>query len=135
MEYIKALYREILLYLPLTGGALTGDLTLEAGLLHTAQQYTADGAIAQSGLVELEKSASGLTMTLADPPGAGLLLIITQSDSGIAGHTVTAATGAAFDGTNEIATFNAQHETLVLLSVSDTRWVIIANIGGVGLST
>lgn len=97
--------------------------------------YTASGAITAPGMASLNNASASLTMTLADPGAAGLFLAITQIDSGTESHTVTAATAGAYDGTNEIATFNAQYETLVLMSVSSTRWVIVANIGSVGLST
>jgi hypothetical protein len=65
-------------------------------------------------------------------PTVGQFLVITQNGTGTAGHTVT--TAGTFDGTNNTATFNAQHETLVLFGLSSTRWAIVSNIGSVGLS-
>ena len=65
---------------------------------------------------------------------AGVWMIIYQKDGGTQGHTVTTATAGGFDGTNNTATFNAASETLVLLSVSSTRWAIVENIGSVGLT-
>lgn len=100
----------------------------------TDQEHTESEAIITMGLSTLDKDDGILAMTLADPGAAGRKLVITQKDSGNQGHTVTAATAGAFDGTNHIATFDAQFETLVLYSVSATRWVVVENIGGVVLS-
>ena len=100
-----------------------------------ATAYTASGAIgANVGTVELNQSGSSLAMTLADPGDAGYLLTITQIDTGTQGHTVTAGTAGAFNGVNAVATFNAQYETLVLVSVSSIRWVVVENIGAVAFS-
>ena len=68
-----------------------------------------------------------------DAPKVGWLLVISQKDAGTAGHTVTLTAGD-YDGSNAIATFNAAEETLVLLGVSATRFVILENIGSVALS-
>ena len=131
--------------LTITGGADIATATWSA-VTHTgfissgrtkleATAYTASGAIgANVGTVELNQAGSAILMTLADPGDSGYLLVITQIDAGTQGHTVTTATAGGFDGTNNTATFNAQNETLVLYSISATRWVIVQNIGGVGLS-
>lgn len=77
-------------------------------------------------------STTKIEATIAAPT-AGRFLVITQADAGTAGHTVTCTAGD-FDGTNAIATFNAAEETLVLLGVSATRFVVVENIGSVALS-
>jgi hypothetical protein len=77
-------------------------------------------------------STTKIEATLTKPT-TGQFLVITQIDAGTAGHTVTLASGT-FNGTNTIATFNAAAETLVLFGVSESRFVIIENIGSVGLS-
>lgn len=71
------------------------------------------------------------TIGVLDP---GEVVIISQADSGTAGHTVTLEPGATFDGTNNTATFNALDETLVLLAISSIRFVILGNYGSVALS-
>lgn len=83
------------------------------------------------GYVQLN-STTKIEATIAAPT-KGRMLVITQSDAGTAGHTVTLTAGD-YDGSNNIATFNAAEETLVLLGISATRFVIIENIGSVGLS-
>ena len=103
------------------------------GLTFEAEEYTASGAISSDvSYVELNKSGASLAMTIAAPE-AGRFLVIVQTDSGTAGHTVTLTAGT-YDGTNNVATFNAQNECLVLFGVSATRFVIVENIGAVGLS-
>jgi hypothetical protein len=42
--------------------------------------------------------------------------------------------GATYDGTNDIATFDAIGESLILFAISATRLLIIENIGSVALS-
>jgi len=104
------------------------------GVKFTAKRYTADGSIDQDyTFIELHNSSSALSMTIA-APRKGKFLVITQSDGGTEGHSVTLTAGT-FDGTNNIATFNAQYETLVLFGVSATRFVIVENIGSVALSS
>jgi hypothetical protein len=71
-------------------------------------------------------------MTIA-APAAGRFLIIYQKDAGTAGHTVTLTSGT-YNGTNTIATFDEYGECLVLLGVSATRFLVVSNVGSVGLS-
>lgn len=96
-------------------------------------EYTASGAIpATVSLVALNKSDGALAMTIAAPTPKQVLVIY-QKDGGTQGHTVTLTAGT-YDGTNDIATFNAQYEALVLIGVSATRYLLVSNIGSVALS-
>ena len=104
------------------------------GLFNTATELTESGAIpANTSYVELNNSTTKIEATIA-APAAGRFLVITQTDSGTKGHTVTLTAGT-YDGSNTIATFNAAAETLVLYGISATRFVIVENIGAVGLSS
>lgn len=99
----------------------------------TAVSYTAAGAIgAADNVVDLDTASGAMAMTIAIPE-PGRILVITQIDSGTDGHTVTLTSGT-FDGTNNTATFNAQYEALVLLGISDKRFLILKNYGSVALS-
>jgi len=99
----------------------------------TSVAYTASGAIADGdNVVDLNQASSALAMTLTQPM-IGRILVISQIDAGTQGHTVTLAQGT-FDGTNNVATFNAASEVLVLLGISNKRYLILKNIGSVGLS-
>jgi len=114
-----------------------GDFT-ELGadkLLFGAANYTASGAI--------DPDVSFVTITSATPatvialtiaaPAAGRFLVITQLDEGTAGNTVTLTAGT-YDGSATVATFNAQNESLVLFGISATRFLVVENIGSVGLA-
>lgn len=57
------------------------------------------------------------------------LHIITQLDTGTAGHTLILGAGNTFDGINVTATFNAKGDTLVFLMQSDGRGVVLINNG------
>ena len=99
----------------------------------TPTPYIVSGAISASvSFVTLNSATPACAMTIA-APAAGRLLVITQIDSGTAGHTVTLTAGT-YDGTTTIATFNALGKSLVLFGVSATRFLIVANVGSVGLS-
>jgi hypothetical protein len=94
---------------------------------------TANGAINEyAELVQLSSTTPLIAATIAKPR-PGRFLVITQVDGGTAGHTVTLAAGT-FDGTNDVATFNAAAESLVLYGVSDTRFLIVENLGAVAFS-
>lgn len=116
-----------------------GDVNVRGGayqgaIIQNSSEMTADGAIDENAAyVELNNSSASIAATIAAPE-AGRFLVITQTDSGTEGHTVTLSAGT-YNGTNDIATFNAQYETLVLYGVSATRFVIVENIGSVGLSS
>lgn len=129
----------------LTGATtVTGALTANGGIVvaavktlnFTAKDYTASGAITPKGLATMSANSADLAMTLAAPTVGDLLVIHDLANSGAKNHVVSAkAASATFDGTNNTATFNANDECLVLLGVSATRWVIVENIGSVGLSS
>ena len=99
----------------------------------TATELTVSGAIDPSvSYVELNHASVLIAATIA-APAAGRLLIITQTDGGTVGHTVTLSAGS-WDGSATIVTLNAQYETLVVFGVSATRFVIVENIGTIALS-
>lgn len=115
--------------------ALIGEVTKEIGQLNFKKwtaTLTAGGAIPDDVSYVQLNSTTKIEAIIAAPK-AGRFLVITQIDAGTAGHTVTMTAGD-YDGTNAIATFNAREETLVLLGVSSTRFVIVENIGAVALS-
>lgn len=94
----------------------------------------ASGAIPANGQVSFVRlnSTTKIAATLTKPK-IGHILIITQIDAGTAGHTVTLASGT-WDGTNDVATFNAKYETLILFGVTADRYVVVENIGSVAFS-
>lgn len=117
----------------LTNAGATAVNSITTGSFN-ATALTESGAIpATASFVTLDSTTPLIAATIA-APAAGRFLVITQIDAGTAGHTVTLTAGT-YDGTNNIATFNAQNETLVLFGISATRFVIVENIGAVGLST
>jgi len=99
----------------------------------TAVAYTASGAIAEADNV-ITLSKSGILAATIAAPTPGRLLIISQLDSGTDGHTVTLTSGTWDLTGNTIATFNNQYEELVVLGISDKRFLILKNTGAVALS-
>jgi hypothetical protein len=122
------------LYVVTTGTAVVTGIEDHRGGTRPfrTQAMTANGAILEtSDFVTLNKTGV-LAATIA-APRAGRLLVITQTDAGTDGHTVTLTAGT-FNGSNTVATLNAAGEALVLYGVSATRFVIVENIGSVALS-
>jgi hypothetical protein len=100
--------------------------------VRVVQAMTANGAIrADAELVTLSKTGV-LAATIA-APAAGRRLVITQVDAGTDGHTVTLAAGT-WNGTNAIATLNAAGESLDVIGLSATRFLIVTNVGAVAFS-
>lgn len=119
-------------------------VTVDGGLIkdgrtnlgHQVQALTASGAITiKSGQVQLNHATVVIAATLAAPTAGDHLVITDNSASGTAAHTVTLPSGVTWDGTNNTATLNAAGETLVVEALSATRWLILVNVGSVGLST
>jgi hypothetical protein len=101
------------------------------------QALTASGAItvAKHGLVTLAHATVVIAATLAAPTAGYDLVIANASASGTAAHKVTLPAGVTWDGTNNTATLDAPGEALHVVALSATRWLILDNIGSVGLST
>jgi len=100
------------------------------------QALTASGAVS-SGIqsVELAHNTVVIAATIADFANhKGLFVAKDTSASGTASHTLTLASGT-FDGTNNIATFNAPGEALAVYVDVSGNGFILANVGSVGLST
>lgn len=121
-------------------GAVTADSTLNVtGLTTTAGQILT--SVAASGSADIASTTAFLSMS---PGGAGVVgryflgtpvvgreVVLTQAAAGSA--NVVLAPGSTFDATNGTAAFNAAAETLKIIGVSATRYVILENIGTVQL--
>jgi hypothetical protein len=115
-------------------GVLLKDNTSSGG--RQSQILTASGAITvgNHGVVQLNHATVVIAATLAAPQAGADLVIVDNSASGTAAHTVTLPAGVTFDGTNNTATLNAPGEALHIVALSATRWFILENIGSVALS-
>lgn len=118
-------------------------VTVDGGLIkdgrsnlgRQVQTLVATGEITiKSGLVILSHTGTVIAATLAAPTPGDELIIVNNSASGTAAHTVTVPAGVTWDGTNDVATLDAPGEALHVIAVSATRWFILENIGTVGLS-
>ena len=102
------------------------------GAAVTPVAYSASGAIAEAdNVITIATNTAAYTIARPTP---GRILVITESGAAAGGITVTLTQGT-YDGTNNTATFNAAAETLVLLGISDKRFLILQNIGSVALSS
>jgi len=89
-----------------------------------------------SGTVAFTIADAAETNTLADPEFVGQRLVLTvASRAGTGTRAVTAA--SVVSGSDDVMTFDAVRETLVLEAVavgSDPKWQVVANVGSVALS-
>jgi hypothetical protein len=120
-------------------GVIIDGVTIKDGVIDApkpSQALTATGAITiNNGMVTLAHATVVIAATLDAPAVGDDLWIINTSASGTTAHTVTAAAGVTFDGTNNTATFDAADESLHIIASSATRWRIVTNNGAVGLSS
>lgn len=79
-------------------------------------------------------NAANIAITIANAPQAGdsLEVICLNTNNGT---TVTLPSGVTWDGTNNIATFDADGERIVCRAISATRWFAVANPDSVAFSS
>ena len=116
----------------------TIDVKTAGGLVqNNTQTLIASGAVlASTSVLELNSATTSgaITATIADLTlMAGSLFIKDNSAGGTAEKTVTAAAGT-FDGTNNVLTFNAPKEAIMLQIDSAGNGTIIENVGSVAIS-
>lgn len=97
----------------------------------TADNYS--GAPLGRRVILLNAAAGSITWNNFRPPWAGYNIVVACVNSA---HPVTlkCGTGVTFDGTNNTATFGA-NKALWLCAASESRWIIMANVGTVALSS
>ena len=119
---------------------VVGDVDCTTAIKHTAemavpQELTESGAIAaDKHVIKLTHASVVIAATIADMATHGPGLVVIKDTTTGATHTVTLTTGT-FDGTNDVATFNAADETLVIQVDEDGNGIIVSNLGAVALST
>ena len=103
--------------------------------LYATQTLTASGAVTEGvNNLTLNHTSTAIAATVATAAShEGLMTITDISSTGTAAHTVTIATGT-FDGTNDIATFNAPAESLLIHFDADGAGTIVINNGSVAMS-
>lgn len=115
--------------------ATAGEINNAADVSARTQELTESGAItAGVQSVELNHATVAVVTTIADAANhQGLVHFKDTSASGTAAHTVTLTAGT-FDGTNNVATFNAPDEALLIYFDSAGNGTIVENVGTVVLS-
>jgi hypothetical protein len=100
----------------------------------TDTEATSGAQVVAAGVQSLEfNNVTQITSTIADASNHQGLFIVKQIDAGTAGHTLTLTSGT-FNGTNNVATLNADNEALVVYFDSNGDGTIIENVGSVALS-
>ena len=99
------------------------------------QELTASGAVT-AGIqsVELNHASTAVVTTIASSVNhQGIFIVKDTSASGTAEHSLTLTAGT-FDGTNNVVTFNAPNDALVVYFDSAGNGSILVNVGSAALS-
>jgi hypothetical protein len=90
--------------------------------------YTEAGALNVGGTANLNSTDGAMSLTLADPDVAGIHMLITMGTDG-GDVTITTESVGGWDSTNNTATFNDVGDSLYIVSISSTKWLILKNSG------
>lgn len=97
-------------------------------------EVTAAGAVyLQGNDTVVLNNAANIAVTVATTPKPGDLLEVICLNTNN-GTTLTLPSGVTWDGTNRIATFDADGEYLIVRAISTTRWFVIHNTSSVAFS-
>jgi hypothetical protein len=121
----------------LAGSSLAVSGAISGALGVAAQQFTATAALTSGVRMILLNHATviiAVSIAAAELVVGQIWVIIDNSASGTAAHTVTLVGGATWDGTNDVATLNAPDELLVVIVESATRLRVLINTGSVAFS-
>lgn len=117
----------------ITATQVTGNLVGQHR--HSVAAHNTAGAITlTSGIVRLTATTGTIALTKAAPTAGDELYIVDNAASGTAAHTITLPAGVTWDGTNDVATFDAPGEALHVIALSATRFFVLENIGTVSFS-
>jgi len=101
-------------------------------------EYTSAGAISPTiTFAELNAAGGAMAMTYAAPV-KGMTVVLTCTDA-TGDVTVTLSSGSFFfinggiDSSGTVATFNTAGQTLVLFAISASAFIVLQNIGQVGI--
>lgn len=88
-----------------------------------------------NSLVVLNHASTDIDLTFASVVPTGAKISFLALDNGATSHTVTLAGSQTFDGTNNIASFDAANESITIQGISSTRVAVLSNVGSVAFST
>ncbi len=113
------------------------DPILRGQIFTYEKTWTAGGAF-DSGVDAkevhiLDGTSAEVAITACNPSKVGqkVLLACVNATNAV---TVKTGSGVTFNGTNNTATF-AANNALLLVALSLTRWLVVANVGNVAFST
>jgi hypothetical protein len=116
-------------------GATAAEINSACDISARTQELTATGSVnAGTMSLELNHASVIIAATIANSnTHQGLFVVKDTSATGTANHTLTLTSGT-FDGTHNVATFNARDDMLVVHFDSAGRGNIVVNVGSVALS-
>jgi hypothetical protein len=88
----------------------------------------------KGGILVMNNGTAATAFTLADDITVGSFFILFCADTTGAGHTITTPSTITWDGTNDVATFDADGEFLMVFMESATRLRVVYNPNSVAFS-
>ena len=120
-------------------GDMTGDVTgdLNGDEIKQLTTYSADADLSDTDLpttlIDLNGASASCDITNFTPT-PGKVYVISCSSVVTADPTLTASTGVTLDGTNDVATFDAADDCIVIVCINATTCLLVENIGAVVFS-
>jgi outer membrane lipoprotein SlyB len=112
-------------------GDITGD-QIRVTSTKSVDEDMGDADTFATTLIDLDGTSASVALTKFTPT-IGKTYVIFCSDASNA-VTLTTSSGVTLDGTNDLATFDAADECIVITCINATTCLVVENIGGVVLS-
>lgn len=106
---------------------LTANLKLDIDTVDATNAAYALSNTLQVVVIDDDGDNTDIAITLAAAIPTGAIAVFHAADGGSTGHTVTLGGSQTWDGTNNIATFNAADDRVAVIAISATRVIIIYN--------
>lgn len=120
-------------------GAITGNVTgnVTGALFRTVTPVTAASLALNTthDVLVCDTTSNAIALTLPAASASGKEYTVLLRTDGGNNVTLTSATGDTLDGTNNTATFADAEDALQIIDIANDRWLILENIGSVGLSS
>lgn len=120
-----------------TSGSDSNRVALAALLRYEVDTVTVTGSITARArqMIILNHASTPIALTISGAPAIGDEIEIIAEDNGGSSHSAVLSGSVTWDGTNNIATFDAAGEKIRCIAESITRWRVVANPDSVAFST
>ena len=120
-------------------GDMTGDVTgdVNGDEIKQLTTYSADTDLSDTDvpttLIDLNGASASCDISNFTPT-PGKTYVFSCSSVVTANPTLTASSGITLDGTNDVATFDAANECIIIVCINATTCLVVSNVGSVVFS-